>query len=71
MPVEAHSPTPHVVGVEGMPSSTAPLQSSSMPLHVSADGVPGTQESTITPPTQDSVPVEAHSPIPQVVGVGI
>ena len=69
MPVAEHAPTPQVVGVEAMPLSTTPLQSLSKPSQTSAVGAPGVQVSTIAPPTQLYVPVEAHWPTPQVVGV--
>ena len=50
------------------PSSTAPLQSSSIPLQTSAAGGPATQPSCTTPPTQDVVPFREHGPTPQLVG---
>ena len=61
VPVAAHSPTPQLVAKP----STVPSQSSSMPLQVSADGVPGVQVCG-TPPTQSST-VTSQAPIPQVV----
>jgi rubredoxin len=68
VPFEAHAPTPQMVGCAVMPSSTTPLQSSSIPLQVSAVGDPGVQVSPGTPFTQVVVPVEAHAPTPQAVG---
>jgi hypothetical protein len=46
-PVLAQAPTPQFVATETYPSSTWPLQLSSIPLHVVSDGagVPGVQES--------------------------
>jgi len=71
IPVEAQAPTPQDVGVETKSSSAAPEQSSSTPLHVAsfAAGVPAVQESTTDPLTHVVVPVEAHTPSPQDVGV--
>src|SRR5262245_15197930 len=52
-PVEQAAPPP------GLPSSTVPSQSSSMPLQLSADGTPGLHVSgRRTPPTHAIVPVE-------------
>ena len=70
MPVAEHAPTPHVVGVDAIPSSVALSQSLSIPSHISAVGAPGVQLSTITPPTQLNVPAAEHAPTPHDVDVG-
>jgi hypothetical protein len=69
-PVAWHAPTPQLVGCETYPSSTWPLQLSSIPLHVVSDGagVPGVHEFWTVPPTHDVTPVEAQAPMPQLVG---
>jgi hypothetical protein len=71
-PVEAQAPTPQLVGTGTYPSSTAPLQLSSIPLQVVSDGagVPATQEFWTAPATQEVTPVEAQAPTPQAVGTG-
>ena len=71
LPVEVQAPAPQVVGAETKSSSVEPSQSSSIPLQSesSAAGVPGVQESTTAPLTQEVVPVEAQAPVPQAVGV--
>ena len=66
-PLEEQAPTPQLVGAPEVPSSTVPLQLSSMPLQVSAEGVPATQLSTVCPLTQEVDPVEWHAPIPHWV----
>jgi len=68
--VEAHAPTPHVVGVGMKSSSVVPSQSSSAPLQTESSpaGVPGAQLSTTAPLTQEVEPVDAQPPTPQVVG---
>jgi hypothetical protein len=53
------------------PSSVEPSQSSSMPLHVSVRGDPGVQVFVSTPFLQTLCPVEAHAPVPQVVGLAM
>ena len=69
-PVEAHAPSPHVVGTEAYSSSVKLSQSSSAPLQreSSAAGVPGVQLSTTAPLAQEVEPVEAQAPTPQDVG---
>jgi hypothetical protein len=69
-PVEAHAPTPQLVATETYPSSTWPLQLSSIPLQVVsvAPGFPGRHESTTCPSTHVVIPVDAQAPIPQLVG---
>jgi hypothetical protein len=69
-PTDAQAPREHVVGMLTKPSSVAPLQllsTPSQPVSVAA-GVPDVHVSITVPSTQDRVPVEAHAPIPQVVG---
>ena len=68
-PVEAHAPTPQVVGVVPRSSSVDPSQSLSRLSQISSAGSPGAQLSTQAPPIHASSPVEAHSPAPQAVGV--
>jgi hypothetical protein len=69
MPVEAHAPTPHMVGSGTYPSSTVPSQLSSTPSQVTSDvpGVPGVQLSETWPALHEVAPVAAHAPTPQVV----
>jgi hypothetical protein len=70
-PCRAHTPTPHEVTAGTKPSSVAPSQSSSTPLQPSTGaGTPGVQVSVTLPVAQVVVPVAAHAPTPQEVGVG-
>ena len=54
-------------------SSTAPSQSSSSPSQSLSVPVvdPATQLSTTLPPTQERVPVRAHTPTPHIVATGV
>ena len=71
-PVEAHAPTPHVVGAGTKSSSVVPSQSSSTPLQMESSiaGVPGEHVSTTEPDTQLKEPVAAHAPAPHAVRTG-
>ena len=70
-PAEAHAPTPQAVGPGTKSSSTWPLQSSSIPLHVASlgAGVPGVHVSVTTWLTHAVTPIAAQAPTPQVVAV--
>jgi hypothetical protein len=70
-PVEAHAPTPQLVATGVKSSSLVPSQSSSKPSQVVSlgAGAPGAHESPGVPATHVVIPVEAHAPTPQEVGV--
>src|SRR5690606_1459983 len=69
-PAPAPSPFPYTTLFRSSPRpstlSTMPSQSSSMPLHTSAEGVPGTASQTNPPVamSQTSVPALSHAPTP-------
>jgi hypothetical protein len=60
---------PQLVACEAYSSSLWPSQSSSKPSQVGSllAGVPGTQLSCSTPPTQLVAPTEPQPPVPQLV----
>ncbi len=60
------TPVWHAFGVHAVAGtlSTAPSQLSSIPLHVSVDGVPANTEQVVPIPAQISVPDRRHAPTP-------
>src|SRR5881275_65718 len=67
LPCRVHAPTPTVQDPPSAnPLSTTPLQSSSMPLHVSAVGEPAATEHVVPfpAPLHTSVPCRVHAPTP-------
>lgn len=69
LPLDSHTPVPHVVDALLNDSSVEPSQSSSLPSHAlsSPVGLPGVHESCSDPDTQLVDPVDAHTPSPHDV----